>query len=322
MADCKRRGGSRMTMLRIPAYHGATKLVVLGCVAGAVGVVLRAAGDERDLSGLGQARRRLDAAISARDQAERRLRAGLPGQAAPRTAPARARAAALPHEAPLPAPRAAASAAPIAAAARGSRPPFVTFQPSRHDGPFVRDAVWLLAIAAHESGLRIGRLGPAPAEHGKHGAAAGRRYDLAGTGSFGEVARWLRALAREPATFAPLSLEVTRRGGGAVFSARFSVHDGGGRPAAGSGLAPAALPAADAFEFGGAEAVAMPRVAGILRDARGGLALLDAGGRARSAAVGERIGAERITRIAADGVWLEADDGREQRVALGAETIR
>ncbi|QGA36462.1 hypothetical protein GAS19_01375 [Burkholderia glumae] len=195
-------------------------------------------------------------------------------------------------------------------------------QPSRHDGPFVRDAVWLLAIAAHESGLRIGRLGPAPAEHGKHGAAAGRRYDLAGTGSFGEVARWLRALAREPATFAPLSLEVTRRGGGAVFSARFSVHDGGGRPAAGSGLAPAALPAADAFEFGGAEAVAMPRVAGILRDARGGLALLDAGGRARSAAVGERIGAERITRIAADGVWLEADDGREQRVALGAETIR
>ncbi|MCQ0035927.1 hypothetical protein, partial [Burkholderia glumae] len=99
-----------MTMLRIPAYHGATKLVVLGCVAGAVGVVLRAAGDERDLSGLGQARRRLDAAISARDQAERRLRAGLPGQAAPRTAPARARAAALPHEAPLPAPRAAASA--------------------------------------------------------------------------------------------------------------------------------------------------------------------------------------------------------------------
>ncbi|QGA36461.1 hypothetical protein GAS19_01370 [Burkholderia glumae] len=65
-----------MTMLRIPAYHGATKLVVLGCVAGAVGVVLRAAGDERDLSGLGQARRRLDAAISARDQAERRLRAG------------------------------------------------------------------------------------------------------------------------------------------------------------------------------------------------------------------------------------------------------
>ncbi len=66
----------------------------------------------------------------------------------------------------------------------------------------------------------------------------------------------------------------------------------------------------------------MPRVAGILRDARGGLALLDAGGRARSAAVGERIGAERITRIAADGVWLEAEDGREQRVALGAETIR
>ncbi len=313
MASGTGGSGGRMAIARMPAYRGATKLVVLGCVAGAVCAVLRATGDERDWSGVGQARRRLDAAMSERDQAERRLRAWRP--------------AAVRHESPRSAGRAAA---PIVTAARADTrvpPEPRTTQPSsavsatpQHDGRLAHDTVWWLATAAHESGLRIGRLGPMPAEHGEPDAA-GQRYDVAGTGGFGEVARWVRSLARVPATIVPLGIEVTRRAGGAAFSARFAVHDGDGRPAATSGLMRAALPAG-AAEFGGSDALAMPRVAGILRDARGGLALIDAGGRARAAAVGERIGAERITRITADGVWLETDDGREQRVALSAEASR
>lgn len=303
MAGGKRRDGGR-----IPAYRGATKLLMLGCVAGAVCVALRAAGDERDWSGVGQARRRLDAAVSERDQAERRLRAWRP-------------------EVPLHEPQRSAgqAAAPIATAmradARVPSGPRATLPTSPASSASRHDTVWWLATAAHESGLRIGRLGPAPAEQGEYDAA-GRRYDIAGTGGFGEVARWVRSLARVPATIVPLSIEVTRRIGGAAFSARFSVHDGDGRPAAASGLMRAALPVAGAAEFGGNDALAMPRVAGILRDARGGLALIDTGGRALSAMVGERVGTERITRIAADGVWLEADDGREQRVALSGEAPR
>ncbi|MBI0326562.1 hypothetical protein [Burkholderia plantarii] len=321
MADGKQCSGGRMGMGRVPAHRGATKLVVLGCVAGAVCLVLRAAGDERDWSGVGQARRRLDAAMSERDQAERRLRAWRPEVA--------------PHESPHSAGQAVAPAAPIATPTRTDTRtdtrvppeprttlPSSTASPaSRHGGRLAHDTVWWLAAAAHESGLRIGRLGPTPAEHGEHGAA-GQRYDVAGTGGFGEVARWVRSLARVPATIVPLGIEVTRRAGGAVFSARFLVHDGDGRPAAAGGVMRAALSAAGAAEFGGSDALAMPRVAGILSDARGGLALIEAGGQARAAAVGERVGAERITRIAADGVWLEADDGREQRVALSAEASR
>ncbi|MBN3727629.1 hypothetical protein [Burkholderia sp. Ac-20379] len=75
----------------------------------------------------------------------------------------------------------------------------------------------------------------------------------------------------------------------------------------------------DGADFGGREAVASPRLAGIVGNARRALAVFDAESGPWCAAPGERIGGERIARIDGGGVWFGSGDGREHRVVLAEE---
>lgn len=72
-------------------------------------------------------------------------------------------------------------------------------------------------------------------------------------------------------------------------------------------------------DFGGREAAASPRLAGIVGNARRALAVFDTESGPWCAAPGERIGGERVARIDGGSVWFGLGDGREHRAVLAGE---
>ncbi len=191
-----------------------------------------------------------------------------------------------------------------------------------------RDPAWQLAVAAHDHGLHLRRLAPAPAEGGggKAGEVSAVQFDVAGDGRLASIAAWIRSLARLPIGVVPLRVDIRRRDVGASFSVRVAVspvpsvsqadreREDGAAPAASDPL----LAGAAEADFGGHEIAVPPRLAGIVGDARRGLALFDTGVGPWCATVGEQVGTERVERIDGGGVWLGAADGRRRRVALMA----
>ncbi|WP_167244018.1 hypothetical protein [Burkholderia sp. Cy-637] len=296
---------------RVCPHAGVRRLLALAGVASAVFGGLWAVSGELDWSGIAGARARHGEALAQRELAERRLDL----QPDPRSIePEPSRQEEVPGQSSLD--------------ARAGRSPALP-ENRRDEGEPLLDPGWQLIAGAHDSGLRIRRLGPAQ-QAGAEAAAGGMRYyDVAGDGRFGAIGAWVRSLAALPMAVVPVGIEVQRQGDGASFSARLAVSlPGPDAPDVEPGAVATAASGPSAAEagadFGGREPAAMPRVAGIVRDARRGLVLFDAEAGAWSASVGERVGAERITRIDADGVWLGLDDGggARHRMVLRGEAER
>ncbi|WP_186184998.1 hypothetical protein [Burkholderia gladioli] len=300
---------------RVCPHAGVRRLLALAGVASAVCGGLWAVSGERDWSGIAGARARHGEVLAQRELAERRLDLPPDSRQDPRLIePEPSRQEEVPGQSSLD--------------DRAGRSPALP-ENRRNEGEALLDPGWQLIASAHDSGLRIRRLGPAQ-QAGAEAAASGMRYyDVAGDGRFGAIGAWVRSLAALPMAVVPVGIEVQRQGDGASFSARLAVSPSGpDAPDVAPGPVAMAAPGPGAAEagadFGGREPAAMPRVAGIVRDARRGLVLFDAEAGAWSASVGERVGAERITRIDADGVWLGLDDGGgvRHRMVLRGEAER
>ncbi|MDJ1161967.1 hypothetical protein QHI69_08605 [Burkholderia gladioli pv. gladioli] len=300
---------------RVCPHAGGRRLLALAGVASAVFGGLWAVSGERDWSGIAGARARHGEVLAQRELAERRLDLQPDSRQDPRLIePEPSRQEEVPGQSSLD--------------DRAGRSPALP-ENRRNEGEALLDPGWQLIAGAHDSGLRIRRLGPAQ-QAGAEAAAGGMRYyDVAGDGRFGAIGAWVRSLAALPMAVVPVGIEVQRQGDGASFSARLAVSPSGpDAPDVAPGPVAMAAPGPGAAEagadFGGREPAAMPRVAGIVRDARRGLVLFDAEAGAWSASVGERVGAERITRIDADGVWLGLDDGGgvRHRMVLRGEAER
>ncbi|MFW6854352.1 hypothetical protein ACODYM_23975 [Burkholderia gladioli] len=306
---------TKAIVARVCPHAGVRRLLALAGVASAVFGGLWAVSGERDWSGIAGARARHGEALAQRELAERRLDLQPDPRPDPRSIePEPSRQEEVPGQSSLD--------------ARAGRSPALP-ENRRDEGEPLLDPGWQLIAGAHDSGLRIRRLGPVQ-QAGAEAAAGGMRYyDVAGDGRFGAIGAWVRSLAALPMAVVPVGIEVQRQGDGASFSARLAVSPSGpDAPDVVRGPVAMAVPGLGAAEagadFGGREPAAMPRVAGIVRDARRGLVLFDAEAGAWSASVGERVGAERITRIDADGVWLGLDDGggARHRMVLRGEAER
>lgn len=294
----------RAIVVRVCPHVRARRLLALAGVASAVFGVLWTVAGQRDWSGLAGARVRHDAALAQRERAEHRLE---PRQDSRQDSRPIESEPSRPGEASW-------QASPDDRASRSppSPPGLPEGRRSGREPPL--DPGWQLAVGAHDSGLRIRRLGPAQQAGAEVAAGGVRHYDIAGDGRFGAIAAWVRSLAALPMAVVPVDIEVRRQGDGASFSARLTVSppEPGAPDVVPGPVVMAGLGLTDTefgADFGGREPAAMPRVAGIVRDARRGLALFDAEAGAWSALVGERVGAERITRIDGGGVWLGLDDG-------------
>lgn len=268
------------------------RLALLAVAAAAAFGVAYLMSDERDWSGVTRARAMHEAAQAKRAEVERLL--GRPPRA------------------------------PDAEAATGLQRTAAGDTSGEGEPAAPQDPLWQLALAAHEQGLHIRHLAPAPG--GVQGARdeAEPRYDIAGDGRIGAIVGWVRSLAALPLAVAPVRLDIERQAAGATFSARLAVSPGAAAHGQGALLRPdpfevltVGLPAE--AEFGGREAAASPRLAGIVRNGRRALAVFDVDSGPWCAAPGERIGGERIARIDGGGVWFGAGEGREHRVALAGE---
>ncbi|GAB7534434.1 hypothetical protein [Burkholderia sp. 3C] len=275
-------------------HAGLRRLAILVAAAVAAFLMLSVMSNERDWSGVTQARAMRDAARVKRADVEQRIERH-------------------PH---------AADVEPDAAA--GPRLAKVRESSDGAGSPDSQDPLWQLALAAHEQGLHIRHLAPAPGGVQDAGNEAEPRYDIAGDGRIGAIAGWVRALAALPLNVAPVRLDIERQAAGATFSARLAVSPGAAARGQGALMLPdpfdvltVGLPA-DA-DFGGREAAPSPRLAGIVGNARHALAVFDAESGPWCAAPGERIGGERIARIDGGGVWFGSGDGREHRVMLAGE---
>lgn len=275
-------------------HAGLSRCAVLAVAAAAVFLASYVMSNERDWSGVTRARAMHEAAQAKRAEAERLI------ERQPR----------------------AAEAEPDTAT--GLRLATLAEPGDEAGSAASQDPLWQLALAAHEQGLHIRHLAPAPG--GVQGARdeTEPRYDIAGDGRIGAIAGWVRSLAALPLAVAPVRLDIERQAAGATFSARLAVSPGAAAQGQGALMLPdpfdvLTVGVSTEADFGGREAAASPRLAGIVGNARRALAVFDADSGPWCAAPGERVGGERIARIDGGSVWFGSGDGREHRVVLAGE---
>jgi len=179
-------------------------------------------------------------------------------------------------------------------------------------------AALMLALAdlAASSGLHGVSIEPQRAD----GAASdGRRtVHIAADGGFRALLQMVGGLARFPVLAVPSALRIERGMSAARVDMSVDVFPALPATAVAEGNTPvrAAAPGADSFgEAGPAEAAAPARLAGTIRDARTGLALLDDGAGAFTVvAPGEVLGAARVVRVDRAAVTLATADGAQRLV--------
>ncbi|WP_431821163.1 pilus assembly protein [Burkholderia sp. F1] len=170
-----------------------------------------------------------------------------------------------------------------------------------------------LAELAASSGLRVVSFEPQ--------AEPGARQDVRRTvrivaeGGFPALRRMVGALATLPVLVVPTAINAERDGRAARVGLSLDVFPAmpGGRAAYGDRPSAAVSQDEDPFGIGGESGTgdALPsRLAGVMRDARAGLALFDDGaGAITAAAAGEAVGAIRVMRVDADAVTLATTNG-------------
>ncbi|KVD76756.1 hypothetical protein [Burkholderia ubonensis] len=182
-----------------------------------------------------------------------------------------------------------------------------------------------LAELAASSGLRVVSFEPQP--------EPGARQDLRRTvrivadGGFPALRRMVGALATLPVLVVPTAISAERAGPAARVGLSLDVFPAmpGGRAAYGD--RPIAVASQDADPFGigdepGTGDTLPSRLAGVMRDARTGLALFDDGAGAITAvAAGEAVGAMRVVRVEADAVTLVTRSG-PRRMGLDDEGMQ
>lgn len=179
-------------------HAGLRRLAVLAVVAAAAFLVSYFMSTERDWSGVTQARAMHEAVRAKRGELERLIER-------------------QPHA--TDAESAGATALRLATASEPD---------DEGDSPASQDPLWQLALAAHEQGLHIRHLAPAPG--GVQGVRdeAEPRYDIAGDGRrrIGAIAGWVRSLAALPMAVVPVRLDIERQAASTTFSARLAVVAG------------------------------------------------------------------------------------------------
>lgn len=198
---------------RVCPHAGARRLLALAGVASAVFGGLWAVSGERDWSGIAGARARHGEVLAQRERAERRLDLQPDSRQDPRSIePEPSRQKEVPGQSSLD--------------DRSGRSPALP-ENRRNEGEPLLDPGWQLIASAHDSGLRIRRLGPAQQAGAETAAGGMRYYDVAGDGRFGAIGAWVRSLAALPMAVVPVGIEVQRQADGASFSARLAVSPPG-----------------------------------------------------------------------------------------------
>jgi hypothetical protein len=171
-----------------------------------------------------------------------------------------------------------------------------------------------LAELAASSGLRVVSLEPEPGQDAKE-ANARRTVRVVADGGFPALRRMVGGLAALPVLVVPAAMRVERDASASRVQLSLDVF-----PALPGGQAvPEAAQVAnaeiDGDPFGGTSEpgtgdTSLSRLAGVMRDARAGLALFDDGAGAITAvAAGEAVGAIRVVRVDSDGVTLATASG-------------
>ncbi|KVA11030.1 hypothetical protein [Burkholderia ubonensis] len=182
-----------------------------------------------------------------------------------------------------------------------------------------------LAELAASSGLRVVSFEP-QAEPGARQDVR-RTVRIAADGGFPALRRMVGALATLPVLVVPTALSAERAGRAARVGLSLDVFPAmpGGRAAYGD--RPIAVASQDADPFGigdepGTGDTLPSRLAGVMRDARTGLALFDDGaGAITVVAAGETVGAMRVVRVEADAVTLATRNG-PRRMGLDDEGMQ
>ncbi|KUZ96988.1 pilus assembly protein [Burkholderia ubonensis] len=182
-----------------------------------------------------------------------------------------------------------------------------------------------LAELAASSGLRVVSIEPQPEPGARQDVR--RTVRIAADGGFPALRRMVGALATLPVLVVPTALSAERAGRAARVGLSLDVFPAmpGGRAAYGD--RPIAVASQDADPFGigdepGTGDTLPSRLAGVMRDARTGLALFDDGAGAITAvAAGETVGAMRVVRVEADAVTLATRNG-PRRMGLDDEGMQ
>ncbi|KVT48898.1 hypothetical protein [Burkholderia ubonensis] len=182
-----------------------------------------------------------------------------------------------------------------------------------------------LAELAASSGLRVVSFEPQPEPGARQDVR--RTVRIVADGGFPALRRMVGALATLPVLVVPTAINAERAGRAARVELSLDVFPAmpGGRAAYGD--RPIAVASQDADPFGigdepGTGDTLPSRLAGVMRDARTGLALFDDGAGAITAvAAGEAVGAMRVVRVEADAVTLATRNG-PRRMGLDDEGMQ
>jgi Tfp pilus assembly protein PilO len=180
-----------------------------------------------------------------------------------------------------------------------------------------------LAELAAASGLQLQSLEPQDSQGEQ--ADARRTVRVVAHGGYPALLRLVGGLAALPALVVPAAVRIEggRPGDAAAPRIEMSLDVFGALPGGDAAFVGGEIVAAaegDPFVGAGgreADRAAPARLAGVIRDARAGLALFDDGaGGIATVAAGEPVGAARVVRVEPDGVALATADG-PRRIGVG-----
>lgn len=219
--------------------------------------------------------------------------------------------------------RVAAAERVLADAAHGNAPAAVSADDGRERASGWPVLMLELAELAASSGLRVVSLEPQSAQDGGNATASDARRTvlIMAHGGFPALQRMIGGLAALPVLVVPTAMRVERDASASRVQLSLDVFPalpGGGAVSDDMPTAHASI-AADPFS-GGAEPetgdASVSRLAGVMWDARAGLALFDdRAGTITTAAAGETVGGMRVMRIESDGVMFATASG-PRRIAM------
>lgn len=184
------------------------------------------------------------------------------------------------------------------------------------------DALRAVADLAAQNGLRVTSIEPVASQSADPKAREPfpeRALKLRADGAFGEMRRFLDALAGLPRLVVPENVQIRRQAAALAVEATLRIYET--LPT----VAPAATPRANAFvvdPFGGAEAATQGGdllLVGTFVGRRRAMALLQSGRDSDAFAPGQKIGDEWLGRVVPREVELAGNDGVARKLSLAED---
>lgn len=184
------------------------------------------------------------------------------------------------------------------------------------------DALRAVADLAAQNGLRVAGIEPVAAKGGDpktREPIPERALKLRADGTFGEMQRFLAALAGLPRLVVPENVQIKRQAGGLAIEATLRIFET--LPA----VAPAAAPRANAFivdPFGSPDAAAQGGdmlLVGTFVGRHRAMALLQSGRDVDAFAPGQKIGDERLGRVMPRVVEFARNDGYSRKLTFAED---